>query len=110
MEKISFLDPDILRCPFAAYATVREAGPVYFDESCGYYIVTGYDEVRKWAADTANLSNVTGLLLSFDSMPWQARINEIYETEGFLPMNTLTVSDPPLHTFHRSLVDKAFSA
>jgi cytochrome P450 len=52
---------------------------------------------------------VTGLLLSFDSMPWQARINEIYETRGFLPMNTLTVSDPPLHTFHRSLVDKAFS-
>jgi len=25
-------------------------------------------------------------------------------------MNTLTVSDPPLHTFHRSLVDKAFTA
>jgi cytochrome P450 len=24
-------------------------------------------------------------------------------------MNTLTVSDPPLHTFHRSLVDKAFT-
>jgi cytochrome P450 len=110
MEKISFLDPDILRRPFAAYHAVREQGPVYFDESLGQYIVTGYDEVRKWAADTENLSNVTGLLLSFDSMPWQARINEIYETRGFLPMNTLTVSDPPLHTFHRSLVDKAFTA
>jgi len=110
MEKISFLDPDILRRPFAAYHAVREQGPVYFDESLGQYIVTGYEEVRKWAADTENLSNVTGLLLSFDSMPWQARINEIYETRGFLPMNTLTVSDPPLHTFHRSLVDKAFTA
>jgi cytochrome P450 len=110
MEKISFLDPDVLRCPFAAYHEVREAGPVYFDESLGQYIVTSYDEVRRWAADTENLSNVTGLLLSFDSMPWQARINEIYETRGFLPMNTLTVSDPPLHTFHRSLVDKAFTA
>ncbi|MDG2004387.1 MAG: cytochrome P450 [Novosphingobium sp.] len=110
MEKISFLDPDILRCPFAAYHTVREQGPVYLDESLGQYIVTSYDEVRKWAANTQDLSNVTGLLLSFDSMPWQARINEIYETRGFLPMNTLTVSDPPLHTFHRSLVDKAFTA
>src|SRR5690606_27597564 len=85
-------------------------GPVYFDESCGHYIVTGYDEVRQWAADTENLSNVTGLLLSFDSKPYQERINAIYETQGFLPMNTLTVSDPPLHTFHRSLVDKAFTA
>jgi cytochrome P450 len=107
---ISFIDEEVQRCPFAAYAAVREHGPVYFDESCGYYIVTGYDEVRKWAAETTNLSNVTGLLLSFDSMPWQARIDEIYRTRGFLPMNTLTVSDPPLHTFHRSLVDKAFTA
>jgi cytochrome P450 len=108
-ETISFLAPDVLRCPFAAYAKVREQGPVYFDESCGHYIVTGYDEVRKWAGNTSDLSNVTGLLLSFDSMPWQARINEIYETRGFLPVNTLTVSDPPLHTFHRSLVDRAFT-
>ena len=110
MNKVSFIDEEVQRCPFAAYAQVREAGPVYFDESCGYYIVTGYDEVRKWAADTTNLSNVTGLLLSFDSKPYQQRINDIYEARGVLPMNTLTVSDPPLHSFHRSLVDKAFTA
>jgi cytochrome P450 len=109
MEPISFIDEEVQRCPFAAYAAVREQGPVYFDESCGYYIVTGYDEVRKWAADTTNLSNVTGLLLSFDSKSYQKTIDEIYQTHGVLPMNTLTVSDPPLHTFHRSLVDKAFT-
>ncbi|MCB2078367.1 MAG: cytochrome P450 [Novosphingobium sp.] len=110
VDKVSFLDPEVQRCPFAAYRAVRQQGPVYLDESSGYYIVTGYDEVRKWAANTTDLSNVTGLLLSFDSMPWQQRINDIYESEGVLPMNTLTVSDPPLHTFHRSLVDKAFTA
>ena len=110
MPAISFVDAEVQRCPFAAYAAVREAGPVYFDESCGYYIVTGYDEVRKWAADTEHLSNVTGLLLSFDSKSYQSKIDEIYQTHGVLPMNTLTVSDPPLHTFHRSLVDKAFTA
>src|SRR5690348_6848697 len=64
---ISFIDPEVQRCPFAAYARVREQGPVYYDASCGYYIVTGYDEVRKWAADTTNLSNVTGLLLVKDA-------------------------------------------
>jgi cytochrome P450 len=109
MSQISFVDEEVQRCPFAAYAAVRDAGPVYYDESCGYYIVTGYDEVRKWAGDTENLSNVTGLLLSFDSKTYQKKIDEIYETHGVLPMNTLTVSDPPLHTFHRSLVDKAFT-
>jgi cytochrome P450 len=109
MEKVSFIDPDVMRCPFAAYTQVRKHGPVYFDESCGYYIVTGYNEVRKWAADTTNLSNMTGLLLVKDA-PYQKKIDAIYESQGFLPMNTLTVSDPPLHTFHRSLVDKAFTA
>jgi len=108
-KPISFIDPEVQRCPFAAYAAVRAQGPVYYDESCGYYIVTGYDEVRKWAADTDNLSNVTGLLLVKDA-PYQPRIDAIYEAHGFLPVNTLTVSDPPLHTFHRSLVDKVFSA
>jgi cytochrome P450 len=108
-DPISFIDPEVQRCPFAAYAAVRGQGPVYYDPSCGYYFVTGYDEVRKWAADTVNLSNVTGLLLVKDA-PYQPRIDAIYEEHGFLPVNTLTVSDPPLHTFHRSLVDKVFSA
>lgn len=109
MKPVSFIDEGVQRCPFAAYTAVREQGPVYYDASCGYYIVTGYDEVRKWAANTEDLSNVTGLLLSFDSKSYQKTIDEIYETHGVLPMNTLTVSDPPLHTFHRSLVDKAFT-
>ena len=43
MEKISFLDPDILRCPFAAYAQVREAGPVYFDETQSFVSTPVYD-------------------------------------------------------------------
>ncbi|WP_296306218.1 cytochrome P450 [Pseudomonas sp.] len=110
MKTISFVDPDVSRCPFAAYDEVRQQGNVYFDESCDCYIVTDYEDVRTWAGNTADLSNVTGLLLSFDSMPWQARIDEIYRTRGFKPVNALTVADPPLHTFHRSLVDKAFTA
>jgi cytochrome P450 len=107
-QPVSFIDPETQRCPFAAYAKVRDEGPVYYDASCGYYLVNDYEEVRKWTADTVNLSNVTGLLLVKD-MPYQPAIDAIYEKEGFLPLNTLTVSDPPLHTFHRSLVDKAFS-
>jgi hypothetical protein len=77
MTQISFIDEEVQRCPFAAYAAVREAGPVYYDASCDYYIVTGYDEVRKWAADTDKLSNVTGLLLSFDSKSYQKTIDDI---------------------------------
>ena len=104
----SILDPDFQRCPFPTYQQVMKEGPVYFDESCGWYIVTSYDEVRKAAADTKTFSSVTGLLL-VKTGPEQDEINKIYEAEGFLPVSTLVVSDPPDHSFHRSQVDKAFT-
>ena len=105
---ISFNDPEIQRCPFAAYQEVREQGPVYFDKSNGFYIVTGYDDIRKAAADTATFSSVTGQLL-VKTAPYQAKIDAIYEAEGYLPVTALVVADPPEHTFHRSLVDKVFT-
>lgn len=107
-KPISFLDPDIQRCPFEAYQQVMKDGPVYFDASCGWYVVTAYDEVRKAAADPETFSSVTGQLL-VKTGPEQDEINKIYEAEGFLPISTLVVSDPPVHSFHRSQVDKIFT-
>ena len=62
-QPISFLDPEIQRCPFEAYQQVLKDGPVYLDASCNWYIITSYDEVRKAAADTSTFSSVTGQLL-----------------------------------------------
>ncbi|MFD2501222.1 hypothetical protein ACFSTI_23195 [Rhizorhabdus histidinilytica] len=62
-REISFNDPDIQRCPFAAYREIREQGPVYYDKSNGFYIVTGYEDIRKAASDPKTFSSVTGQLL-----------------------------------------------
>lgn len=106
---ISFLDLDIRRCPHEAHRRLREQSPVYYDASCGFYMVLGYDEVRDICADPLTFSSVTGLLLVKESSQ-QAEINAVFEEHGFVPTNTLVVADPPLHTFHRSLVAKAFNA
>lgn len=106
---ISFIDPEVQRCPYGAYEELRPQGPVYFDESCGFYMVLGYDEVRKIATDPTTFSSETGLLLVKKSSE-QEDINKIFDEYGFRPINTLVVADPPVHTFHRSLVDKAFNA
>ena len=106
--EISFNDPDIQRCPFAAYKEIREAGPVYYDKSNGFHIVTGYDDIRKAAMDTKTFSSVTGQLL-VKTAPYQERIDAIYREEGYLPVTALVVADPPIHSFHRSLVDKVFT-
>jgi len=106
---ISFTDPDVQRCPFAAYAEVRKSGPVYHDPKTGFFIVTDYEQIQKVAADPALFSSVTGLLLVKEG-PGQENIGAIYAEEGFPPVSTLVVTDPPVHTFHRALLDKIFTA
>ncbi len=105
---ISFTDPAVQRCPFPAYAALREDGPVHWDESSQAWIVIGYDEVRAIALDPATYSSVTGRLL-VTKRPYQDEVDAIYREHGVLPTNTLVVADPPLHSFHRTLVDKVFT-
>lgn len=107
-QNISFSDPDVQRCPFPAYEEIRRQGPVYYDRSNGFHIITGYDDIRKAAMDTKTFSSVTGQLL-VKTAPYQERIDAIYREKGYLPVNALVVADPPVHTFHRSLVDKVFT-
>jgi len=108
-QTISFNDPEVQRCPFEAYRQVHAQGPVYLDPRSGFYVVVDYDEIKRAASDPATFSSVTGQLLVKDA-PYQARIDAIYREHGFMPVNALVVADPPLHTLHRSLVDKAFTA
>lgn len=105
---IDLTDAEVQRCPFAAYAEARRQGPVYWDEQSKAYIVLGYDEIRQAACDPATFSSITGRLLVKDA-PYQAEVDAIFAEHGVLPVNTLVVSDPPLHGFHRGLVDKIFT-
>lgn len=109
LSEISFLDLAVRRHPHAPQRELLEQGPVYFDRSCGLHMVLGYDEVRDISADAETFSSVTGLLLVKEGSI-QDRINAIFEEEGFVPTNTLVVADPPDHTFHRALLNKAFNA
>lgn len=108
-KSISFMDPEVQVCPFRAYREVREQGPVYIDPQMGWYIVTDYDLVKKLSADTDNLSSFTGMLMAKRKSSVQAKLDEIYRNEGFMPVPVLVVSDPPDHRFYRSFVEKAFT-
>lgn len=108
-QDISFLDVEIKKNPHAAQHKLRQAGPLYFDKTCGMYMVLGYNEVRDILSDPQTFSSVTGLLLVKQS-DTQEKINAVFEEHGFLPINTLVVADPPEHTYHRSLLNKAFNA
>lgn len=109
MEKaISFMDPEVQKCPFPAYRKVREAGPVYVDPATGWYFVTDFDLVRKLTGDTARLSSFTGILMCKQKSEVQDKVDRIFAEEGYPQIPLLVVGDPPEHKFHRSFVDKAF--
>ena len=110
VNEISFMDPKIQLCPFPAYKAVREAGKVFVDPATGWYFITDYDLVRTLTADTTNLSSFTGILMCKQKSAVQDKLDRIYGEEGYMPIPLLVVGDPPEHKFHRSFVERAFTA
>ena len=110
VNRISFMDPEVQKCPFPAYRAVREAGPVFVDPATGWFVITDYDLVRTLTADTTNLSSFTGILMCKQKSAVQDKLDKIYAEEGYTPVPLLVVADPPEHKFHRSFVERAFTA
>lgn len=109
MEKaITFMDPEVQKCPFPVYQKVREQGPVYIDPATGWYFISDYELVRKLTADTTRLSSFTGILMCKQKSEIQDKVDQIFAEEGYPQIPLLVVGDPPEHKFHRSFVDKAF--
>lgn len=112
MDKpISFMDPEVQKCPFRAYDAVRSTAPVYKDPAVGWYFVTDYDLVRTLTADAKNLSNDTGFLFNRVSQnpSHQDTIDRIWREEGFPRVPALVVVDPPDHAFHRMFIERSFT-
>lgn len=101
----SFADPEVQKCPFPFYDTLREEQPVFHDPETGHYVLTRYDDVRKALVSHSVLSNRTPYL----GDRWSPEANALFDREGWLPMDTLVSNDPPEHRTYRTLVDKVFA-
>ena len=102
---ISFADPEIQRCPFHAYDTLREEAPVYRDPVTGNYVLTRYDDVRKALLNVKTFRNRTGITATRED----PAVRALYAEKGWLPLDTLVSNDPPDHRIYRTLVDKVFT-
>lgn len=101
----SFADEDIQRCPFPLYDRLRDEQPVFHDPKTGHYVLTRYADVRKALLSPSVLSNRTG----FMGDRWTPEANQLFEKQGWLPMDTLVSNDQPEHRTYRTLVDKVFT-
>lgn len=105
---ISFVDPETQKCPFARYAEVRDKSPVYVDPITGFYVLTGYDAVRKATIDVSNLSSRAGQIAIREGSEVADQVREIYQQQGWLPVHSLVNNDPPDHGRFRAFVERAF--
>ncbi|MET0380053.1 MAG: cytochrome P450 [Spongiibacteraceae bacterium] len=106
-KPISFIDNDILKCPFAAYKTLRDEQPVYLDPTTGMYVITRYEDLKVIARDTTLFSNMTNQFSNRES-PVKAEIDALYRAHDLEPVPAMVDNDPPQHTAIRKLVDYAF--
>jgi len=103
-ERVDFTDQATQFCPWQAYRYAREAGPVYYEESTGFYVVLRYDLVRRIAIDTGRFANETGVM-----KPFEGEALRILQTEGVPYVTGLVLGDGEAHEFQRALVQNVFS-
>lgn len=109
LADFSLTQNEVITRPWEYYSRMRQEEPVHFDKQANAWIVSRYDDILGAVRMTDVLSNEFG----WDNLraEWQGEIDEMMTREGFgphKPRDNFKV-DPPLHTFRRKLVDKAFS-
>lgn len=106
LAEFKFLDPDLQKCPWEFYSKLRNEAPVYKEPETGFYIVSRYQDITDISRNTAIFSNDLNFHYLSHATPPEA--HAIYAA-GYERPQTLHRTDPPLHTSHRRLVDRAFT-
>jgi cytochrome P450 len=107
---VDFFDPATNHCPYHAYATLRDQGPVWHDPRTGMYVITRYEDVRAILLDTvAYPSQRRGRRRGTPEVMARAEaMQALYREKGWVPAPTLANRDDPEHKQMRALFDHAF--
>lgn len=105
MQSINFYDPEIQKCPYEQYKTLRDDHPVYQDPDTGIYHVSRYEDVRYVLSNHELFSgNVRGRAPS----ERQLKVNNRFQERGWVPGPTLISRDEPNHKQMRAMFNEAF--
>jgi cytochrome P450 len=90
-------DVDINADPYPAYAGLREAAPIYYNERYDFWALSRFDDVQKALVSWQTFSNTRSDIL------------DIIKAGVDLPPGVILFEDPPLHTLHRGLMSRVFT-
>ena len=95
---------EMLNDPMVLAPAIRDSGPVYWHPLYQQWFVTGYDEAREvLASPHVGTANQVEVLL--DVRPY----TKLSERSRAMLRNLMLLTDPPLHTRLRGLVNRAFT-
>ncbi len=106
---IDLMDPEVQKCPYDAYASLRRECPVYQMPSTGQYVVSTYAELQEVLRRPDVFSNRMPLKNRRPGGP-NPDVAAIYQNEGWEPTTTLQRTDPPEHQRYRQYIDRTFTA
>ena len=86
-------------------SALREAGPVFFSEILGWYVVTRYEDVRAISRDTESFSSK---IFGEPMTPLSDRASATLAEYGFTGSASLGSLDPPLHPARRKLMHEPY--
>jgi cytochrome P450 len=84
--------------PYPVFRRLREEAPLYFNEAHDFYALSRFDDVERGLLD--NKTFISG----------RGGIIELIRANIEMPSGVLIFEDPPVHTIHRRLMSRVFSA
>jgi cytochrome P450 len=91
-------DVEINADPYPVYRRLREEAPLYHNDLHDFYAVSRYEDVERFLLEPQTFISGRGAIL------------EVIRANVEMPPGVLIFEDPPIHTIHRRLVARAFTA
>jgi cytochrome P450 len=84
--------------PYPVFRRLREEAPLYYNEAHDFYAVSRFDDVERGYLDPKTFISGRGGII------------ELIRANVAMPSGVLIFEDPPIHTIHRRLMSRVFSA
>jgi cytochrome P450 len=91
-------DPVFFADPYPSFKRLREEAPIYYNERYDFYAVSRYLDVEHGLTDREVFSSARGDIL------------EMIKQNVPVPPGSFIHEDPPVHTVHRRVLNRVFTA
>jgi cytochrome P450 len=109
---LTFMDPDIIECPYPTYDKVLEENPVFLDPVGQFYVISRYEDVRNALLDPELFASGDFISKLRDNVQSQRaeRATEQFAERGWVPRPSVLMLPSERHRNVRKVFERALRA